>query len=350
MGVVTVPDGMQPGQTIAVLAPDGSRTVKASIPTGLRPGDSFLVRLAKPIRRDIQQSQAQHSIHDQTTPNFASSLDMWLSPADSKRDVESTTHAYANKPLDKDPVESEPRINHPSEENSLEEPNLKILIDPTTEEKRTDNMPALSLNTAPPESPVSPHISQKLLMVQIPPGMTAGQTMHVEVPGEGRTLTVQIPPNVDSFHVSYTPRLRQSFDATTQRDTLSRQQSPTGQKLLLVRVPAGTPAGTTLHVSVPDEPGRILAAQVPPGNVSEFHVSYEARPHLGVTTRRGMLPPANPYTNSGFPRSQEARSNDGSSQLRSMKGSTFSGQQFFSNANSSRPSENSEYRDEGDAV
>jgi hypothetical protein len=47
---------------------------------------------------------------------------------------------------------------------------------------------------------------------------------------------------------------------------------------LLVRVPPGTVPGTTLHVSVPDEPGRILAAQVPPGGVQEFHVSYEARP------------------------------------------------------------------------
>jgi hypothetical protein len=42
-------------------------------------------------------------------------------------------------------------------------------------------------------------------------------------------------------------------------------------------VPKGTAAGTTLHVSVPDEPGRILAAKVPPGNVREFHVSYQAR-------------------------------------------------------------------------
>ena len=32
-----------------------------------------------------------------------------------------------------------------------------------------------------------------------------------------------------------------------------------------------------MHVSVPDEPGRILAAKVPPGNVREFHVSYQAR-------------------------------------------------------------------------
>jgi hypothetical protein len=66
-----------------------------------------------------------------------------------------------------------------------------------------------------------------------------------------------------------------------------------GQKLLLVRVPTGTPPGTTLHVSVPDEPGRILAAKVPPGNVQEFHVSYEARQQH--SPRAGMLPPANAY-------------------------------------------------------
>lgn len=49
-----------------------------------------------------------------------------------------------------------------------------------------------------------------------------------------------------------------------------------GQKLILVRVPPGTASGATLHVEVPDEPGRILAAQVPP-HVSEFQVAYVPR-------------------------------------------------------------------------
>jgi hypothetical protein len=34
-------------------------------------------------------------------------------------------------------------------------------------------------------------------------------------------------------------------------------------------------------VNIPDEPGRVVAATVPPGNVSEFHVSYQPRNQLG---------------------------------------------------------------------
>lgn len=47
------------------------------------------------------------------------------------------------------------------------------------------------------------------------------------------------------------------------------------QKLLLVRAPPGIAPGTKLYVKIPDEPGRILSAEVPPGNVREFHVAYE---------------------------------------------------------------------------
>lgn len=46
---------------------------------------------------------------------------------------------------------------------------------------------------------------------------------------------------------------------------------------LLVQVPPGTTAGTTLHVSIPNEPGRILSVQVPVGNHLEFYVTY--KPH-----------------------------------------------------------------------
>ena len=46
------------------------------------------------------------------------------------------------------------------------------------------------------------------------------------------------------------------------------------QKLLLVQVPPGTRAGQTIHVSIPNEPGRLVAATVPP-NVSEFQVAYQ---------------------------------------------------------------------------
>lgn len=84
------------------------------------------------------------------------------------------------------------------------------------------------------------------------------------------------------------------------------RQAPAGtkEKLLSVRVPPGTPPGTTLHVSVPDEPGRILAAKVPPGNVSKFHVSYV--PSEQFQYKRSMLPPASAYHNRSRDKSHRA--------------------------------------------
>jgi hypothetical protein len=81
-------------------------------------------------------------------------------------------------------------------------------------------------------------------------------------------ITAQVPPNVSEFLVSY--------DVGDQPAPVVAAQTPQpspGQKLVLVRVPPGTVPGTTLHISIPDEPGRIISAVVPP-NVSEFHVSY----------------------------------------------------------------------------
>lgn len=140
-----------------------------------------------------------------------------------------------------------------------------------------------------------PSVGQKLLQVQVPPGLPPGSTIFVEIPGENRTVAAQVPPNVSSFHVAYMP---QTYGTRVPPPTQARavvvpKPQAGREKLLSVRVPPGTPPGTTLHVSVPDEPGRILAAQVPPGNVSKFHVSYIPSEH--VMPHRSMLPPANAY-------------------------------------------------------
>lgn len=143
-------------------------------------------------------------------------------------------------------------------------------------------------------SPIRPgRINQKLVEVQVPPGMPAGATIYVELPGENRTLAAQVPPNVTSFHVAYTPRYEQQVPTPAHAEPVSRPQAGR-EKLLSVRVPPGTLPGTTLHVSVPDEPGRILAAKVPPGNVRKFHVSYIPSERTSVP-KGGMLPPANAY-------------------------------------------------------
>jgi hypothetical protein len=147
-----------------------------------------------------------------------------------------------------------------------------------------------------PNSSYMPSTGQKLVQVQVPPGLPPGSTIFVEIPGENRTVAAQVPPDVTSFHVAYMPQTYGTrIQPPTQAPAVMVPKPQAGrEKLLSVRVPPGTPPGTTLHVSVPDEPGRILAAQVPPGNVSKFHVSYIPSEHM-VPAHRSMLPPANAY-------------------------------------------------------
>jgi hypothetical protein len=339
------------------------------------------VRLAKPIRRDTRQLQKDASFVQAAQPKFGSALETWLSPAGETEPETITTPIHGNKGRERE--EAEPDVGSPSFKDTLTEI-FKPSIEPTAASTKEDTT---SCDIAPPSNPqetqaqaaqsnlpstqttVDPSIAtknisvqneetyrqptQRLILVEVPPGLSAGQTMHVEVPGENRTLSVQIPPNVDTFHVSYTPRYQQPLSPPSfvqnQNQILSRQQSPTGQKLLLVRVPPGTPAGTTLHVSVPDEPGRILAAQVPPGNVSEFHVSYEARP---PGLRRGMLPPANPYANSGYPGVQDARNSQPQINTDANTSSGINNKQYVFNGNGvgHEQTDEQERRDEGDAV
>jgi hypothetical protein len=174
-------------------------------------------------------------------------------------------------------------------------------------------------------------VQQKILLVKVPAGMPAGATIHVEIPGEDRTVAAMIPEGASSFHMCYTPRPQPAYalpfpkaerkvttehvrrpvpapaarairptpivPPTQANASVVRIPTPAGQKLLLVRVPPGTAAGTTIHVTVPDEPGRILAAVVPPGKVREFHVSYESRESLDLSPRSSFIAPASPYRN-----------------------------------------------------
>lgn len=427
---MTVPDGVSCGQTIAVLAPDGSRLVKATIPAGLQSGDTFLVRLAVPIRMESLNSESvppqisnarsqpqfaksldtwttpidqpvpgtppppiiiEKPVRDPTQPSFVDALERWLTPvpdvkaAEDNSSIKDTaaessnqerdapppapivssiplpietksfgkailiqdeistspntpepippalletisTSPVATQPISPDIIEHPPTVYEPSQteqkttsestSNVQQVPGLPVnaQIEPAqTKPLETEPMNTRQNNTN--STSLSTVSNQKLLLVQVPPGLPAGATMQVEIPGENRTLAAIVPPGAETFHIAYTPR---TFDSASYATTplsgptpplqtpstivppqpKSRAHSPKGQKLLLVRVPPGTTAGTTLHVSVPDEPGRILAAQVPPGDVLEFHVSYEARPKQNSFGHaNSMLPPASPYNN-----------------------------------------------------
>jgi hypothetical protein len=161
--------------------------------------------------------------------------------------------------------------------------------------------PTAAISTARP--------STAMLKVLVPPGAAPGSTIHVQVPGEqNRILAARVPPHCSEFHVSYEPRQTTSslappkdmvhavggLHAHAHAHAVPTQHPPSSSgppttKLVLVRVPPGTAPGTTLHVQVPGEPGRLLSAQVPSGNnVQEFHVSYQPRPTASPYGSGGM--------------------------------------------------------------
>lgn len=260
---VTIPAGVTENEALTVRSPDGKETVTAVVPMGLSEGDTFLVR-------------------------FPSNTSASLLIADGVRQERVQPESHES--------------NNNASNNSISCPKEEPVKDLSSDEKSiVDEEPRLDY-----EKPAGS--TQKLLLVQVPEGVRPGSTIHVEIPGEFRTVAAKIPAGVTSFHVAYTPTITQKEESQSPYipnhvpsrssppqqapSTLVNKSTPTGQKLLLVQIPPGATAGTTLHVSVPDEPGRILAAKVPLGCVSEFHVSYEARP---VAQNRSMLAPASAY-------------------------------------------------------
>jgi hypothetical protein len=335
-----------PGQTIAIMASGGTRRVKATVPAGLKPGDTFLVRLATPIHTEpaaavvtLPPPPVHHRTTEQpmlaprpptltmTNPNFGQSLDEWLTPIpETKKPDWSTPNTVADNMMDhlhvqhRDPPSYNPR-------GFISGREAPAVQDYYGHDLSTTRPKEIEVREQPhPIVEEEQPLRQKLLLIQVPLGMPPGTVLQVEIPGESRTVTAQIPPGVDSFYVAYTPQQPKAYmppqpkpvvqevppivhyqppptnqpkspqvmqqqqqqqqsppsgyQRTKKRDDDHQQEQPPSKpkrKLLLVRVPPNTAQGSTLHVSIPDEPGRILAAVVPPGNLTEFHVSYEPR-------------------------------------------------------------------------
>ena len=248
---VTVPSGAAPGQTIRVDAPDGSRSVNAVVPAGMTVGQTFTVEFPPPAATEEQ------SLPDDSMPGFAHALDTKLPLPIPPPKVESRQEPDGFADTINNLLGSHPNYNY--------------------------QQPAPAVTSAP--TTVNP---EKVLLVKVPSGVTAGQTLFVEVPGENRTLAATVPPGVSSFHVSYIPRPHNNTHSQAPETTASPEQ-----KLLLVQVPPGTAAGSTLHVAVPDEPGRILAAKVPP-HVQQFQVAYVPKAIIAKDTTTNPPPAMNP--------------------------------------------------------
>ena len=263
---VTVPPGVQGGQTIHVNGPDG-RTVQATVPHGMGPGSTFMVSMP-PRAVSPVPSVATATTNAVANPSHYSNVQAVPPPPQVTRTVHNEPFAQA----------------YPVGGSSS----------PDAATVHASPVP-MAAPVAAAAAPVSPQLAavapmpappRKLMTVQVPPGVAPGSTIHVQVPGENRTVAAQVPHGgVTQFNVAYdaaTPAASSSPPPPTARP---------GEKLLLVRVPPGTAPGTMLHVNVPDEPGRVIAATVPPGNVSEFHVSYiPGNQPTTTTTVQGTTP------------------------------------------------------------
>lgn len=159
-----------------------------------------------------------------------------------------------------------------------------------------------------------------LISVTVPPGVLPGQEIHVQRPDgnglveavvppgmkEGSVFYVKAPPSVGSNPrqtqkvAPYEPLVTHASASsegdflnentnlppnntsignhpappTTTNSNMNAPKAPPGQELVRVQVPLGMEPGTTILVSIPNEPGRHVQAQIPP-NVSEFLVAYE---------------------------------------------------------------------------
>lgn len=209
---VVVPPGVYGGETINVMAPDGTgRVVAAVVPNGMGPGSQFQVRFP---------------------PSFAPSA-----PPEPKQELYKPdfSTATANGSGASYPMAAATLVNEAEEPPPF----------------------SMALDLPPPTMSYSPD---------------TGLTQSAEY---------------------------QSQPQTYQQTQQSTSLSP-GQKLVRVRVPPGVAPGTTIQVGIPDEPGRVLTAQVPP-NATEFNVAYYPSSNLPTVAASSSSYTYNNNNNNNYP-------------------------------------------------
>jgi hypothetical protein len=288
-----VPWGVHGGQTIRVMYPDGSgRQVDAKVPMGMTAGSKFLVKVDfKPQ----QKTKKNVKLHPPQTPAARVPLDSPSSNCWSKSNRQQNHHK-TNNPLAARPI--------PGSSNDLI-PFSQCLdkIDPMElpQQPRQQNNPPKYHSPKPRRDKV------RLLRVTVPPNVKAGSTIHVKIPGEDGVIATQIPPNCTEFHVQYKPKpvdpppaqvssthssnhwkksprrqRRQQREPPPppppqQQEPQRKTRSNNNARLLRVTVPPNATVGSTIHIEIPGEKGRYIAAQIPP-NCREFHVQYQPNP------------------------------------------------------------------------
>ena len=131
-----------------------------------------------------------------------------------------------------------------------------------------------------------------ILKAIIPDGVGHGDSFMVDIPMDPYDEKSPEPPLEDITPYSLTPLKKSevehdhhpSLNGNDVKDNFHRLNPPpytpsqtatsARPKVMLVQVPPGLLPGTILNVQVPNE-NRLIPAQVPPGNVREFHVAYD---------------------------------------------------------------------------
>eukprot|EP00934_Nitzschia_sp_Nitz4_P001369 Nitzschia sp. Nitz4//scaffold3_size479765//392720//393836//NITZ4_000169-RA/size479765-processed-gene-1.263-mRNA-1//1//CDS//3329550965//1369//frame0 len=255
---VAVPPNIQGGQVIHVAHPDKSgRLIRVQVPLGLKPGDVFHVHAPS------KAIGARHSFLSLATSNTSGDYD----------ESEATTQQYSSTDYTDgsstiEPVRPPRMRDGPPVANSIEDRSLTRKNGGPTD-SRIFHSPALTRQKG-------------IVKVNVPPGVSPGSTIHVQIPGSNRIVAATVPADCTEFHIEYeifpSGTSKKTSDQDSRQPTVSREPSAvqTQTKLLLVHVPPGTPAGSVLHIQVPNEHGRLIQAVVPP-NTRAFHVSYKPR-------------------------------------------------------------------------
>lgn len=69
------------------------------------------------------------------------------------------------------------------------------------------------------------------MLVKVPPGVSPGTTIQVQIPGENRMVSAQVPPEVSEFHVAYEPSQRNSVAMGQNQNSADRFGTNSNQKL-----------------------------------------------------------------------------------------------------------------------
>ena len=232
---VTVPMDASPGQILHVKPPNSEeQMIQVTIPPGLSPGSTFHVSYAH------KYHQYEGSI---SKPKMSSMNASQIAEPSSSTPTESipTTSPYSSTVHGAASIEVR-------DYNLSQNPNLDHAI--IKEDLSTKSGHSVNSNDYHPT----------LILVKVPPGVSPGSTIRVQVPStsENRQIDAVVPPGVSEFYVTYNPN-----DA---------QKNADNEKLVLVKVPEGVTPGSIIHVEVNGSDQKIEA--VVPHEVTEFYVAY----------------------------------------------------------------------------